>query len=201
MHVGLERNSRQRRGFSLFELLTVVTILGILAALALPSLAPDAARQLESAGHLVAADLTYARSLAVSNSSDYTVSFDTDENTYVLTHTGDNASLDTLPDSSLRDPSDPDDQQIVRLDELPNLGGKVRLYVVRAGTAAVRTVEFGPLGSTTRTAETEVWLQVNAGSEPRWLPVVINPVTGLATVGEMVQTAPVTAASLGGGSL
>ncbi len=180
---------RRRPGFSIFELLMVVTIMGILAAIAIPNLTPGAAQQLRSAGKLLAADLTYARSLAVANNSYYLVTFDLQDNCYVLTHSGTNASLDTLPDSAMRNPSDPDDQQIVDLKELPDLAGKVCLYAVRAG-GAVTTVEFGPLGSTERSAETTIWLQIGNQTEPRWIGVTINPVTGLATVGDVLDSPP-----------
>ena len=54
----------------------------------------------------------------------------------------------------------------------------------------VRDIEFGPLGETTRSGTTMIWLV--AGSEPkaRYVTVSVNPVTGLATMGAYTATTP-----------
>jgi prepilin-type N-terminal cleavage/methylation domain-containing protein len=176
---------RQSAGFSLIELLMVIVVLGILAGLVLPRSNPSLYDQLRAAAQILRTDLAYRRSLAVTNSSSYRIRFDTTGNRYVLAHSGNKAALDVLPDSPFRDPDDPATEHVVELDRLPHVGCGVR--IVTAATSGVVTervsdVEFGPLGATTRSSPTVVWLAAGHGGDTRYLSLTINPVTGLTEV-------------------
>lgn len=173
---------RQSAGFSLIELLIVIALMGILAGLVLPRTNPSLYDQLRSAAQILRTDLAYGRSLAVTNNSTYRVTFDTADNRYILEHSGSRAALDTLPDSPFRDPGDPPEQHVVELCDLPHIGPSVRIVTAASSGAAaewVPDVEFGPLGETTRTSPTVIWLAVGYGSDTRYLSLTINPVTGL----------------------
>ncbi|NQU24593.1 MAG: prepilin-type N-terminal cleavage/methylation domain-containing protein [Candidatus Nealsonbacteria bacterium] len=180
-------------GFSLIELLLVIVIMGILAALVLPNSNPSLYDQLRSTAHVLSADLAYGRSLAVTNNSRYKFTFDEANNRYVLQHSGGNAALDKLPDSPFRNPDDPPDEYIVKLDELPQIGMVARIAAVGtlSGTyTQVDDLEFGPLGETTRTGPTTIWLAAGSGPDTRYLPVTVDPVTGLTEVGDFTAKAP-----------
>jgi len=184
---------RQSDGISLIELLIVVAIIGILVGMVIPKSDPGIHDQLRAAAQIVQTDLAYARSLAITNSSDYELSFDTAENRYVLKHSGLNADLDVLPPSPFGNPDDPPEEHIVELDDLPNLGPGVELAAV--GTLgntpkAVDTVEFGPMGETDRSEETVIWLGAGSGEQRRYLLLTVNPVTGLAEVSDYTSEAP-----------
>ena len=69
-----------------------------------------------------AGDIQYARSLAVVNGSNYRLTFDTVLNQYVLTYSGTNPALATLPPSPFHTSSDTPTQQVVRLADLPHVG-------------------------------------------------------------------------------
>ena len=188
-----------RHAFSMVELLIVLSIIGILAALAVPYLNPSMQSQLESAGHIVAADLAYARSLAIANNSSYEVSFDAAANRYTLRHSGANTALNSLPPSPNHHPDDPPDQQITDFANLPQLGPAPRIEAIHRMTATpvkVTTVEFAPLGQTTRGEATIIWLSCGADDSLRHLPIRVDPISGLATVGQL-QTAPPPVASSG----
>lgn len=188
-----------RRAFSLVELLIVLSIVGVLAALIVPHLDPGMQSQLESAGEIVAGDLAYARSLAVANNSSYEITFNPSGNRYTLRHSGGNTLLDALPPSPHHHPDDPPDEQITDFDELPHLGPAARLEVVLRMTSPpqqVASVEFGPLGETTRSEPTVIWLSIGGGDGQRRLPIRIDPISGLADVGRL-QAAPPPAASPG----
>ncbi len=159
--------SRPHRGFSLVELLIVVSLMGILAALALPSFNPGTREELHAAAQVVAGDLAYGRSLAVANNSSYRMRFEIAKNRYVLQHSGANPALNTLPEAPFRSPSDPKDQHIFDLADLPHLSGQnVRLAAVTtAGGSPLTEVEFQSLGETTQAAETVVWMA--AGTRTR----------------------------------
>lgn len=177
------------------ELLIVVSLMGILAALALPSLNPGTHEELQAAAQLMCGDLAYGRSLAVANNSSYRFRFQASQNRYVLQHSGANPALDALPDAPFRSPSDPPNEHRVDLSDLPHLTGQnVRLAGV-TNTAGIRLMpeelEFGPLGETTRTQETVVWLAAGRNQQTKYLPVHINPISGLAAVGQYSSRGPV----------
>ena len=187
------RHRRRPAGFTLIELLIVVAVMGILAGLVLPRSDPSLHDQLRSAAQIMAADLAYGRSLAVTNNSEYRFTFDTESNRYTLEHSGDDAALDALPDSPFRSPDDPPTEQTVDLDELPRVGMGVRIVEVAAQAStpqSVDDVEFGPLGTTTRSEETVIWLGAGAGSATRFIQLHVNPVTGLTTVGSYSGAGP-----------
>lgn len=182
------------RGVTLVELLLVVTMLGILASYVLASYRPALSDQLRGAAQIVVADVAYARSLAVANNSRYRLTFDTTNDLYWLEHSGTNAALDALPASPYRDASDAANRQTTDLARLPALNGSVNLVAVHLVSAAplqsATQLEFSPLGSLTRPERARIWLACGSGDARLYLPVEVDPVTGLAALGEMQAHAP-----------
>jgi len=180
----------------LIELLIVIAILGILVGLVLPEADANYYDQVRALAHILRTDLAYGRSLAVANNSSYRFTFDTAQNRYLLEHSGSNAALDVLPDGPFHNPGDPPGQHIVDLDELPHLGPTVQILTVAKSLAApqrVAEVEFGPLGETTRSEKTVVWLSIGHGLDTRYITLTIDPVTGLAEIGEYTSEGPLAA--------
>ena len=149
------------------------------------------------AGHAerTQAELTYARNLAVTNDTKYLVSFDKTANRMIVQHSGTNAALNNLPSTPFRSPSDLATQQITDFDDLPSVSQIVAFVVAQKKSAttitAVSDVEFGPLGETTQTETTVVWLGCGSSSGRRYISITIDPVTGLASIGDTTATAPV----------
>jgi Tfp pilus assembly protein FimT len=182
----------------------VITLIGILTALVIPSANSGIHDQLHSAADVIAADIAYARSLAVTNSSKYRLTFAPDENRYVLEHTGTNSAFANLPPSPFRSSQDSATTQTVKLADLPHLGAPVQLVgVYSSGTspAIVTDLEFGPLGESTRSQETVIWLLAGKGSARRFLSIRVNPVTGLSWIEGFQATIPAAVASLSSSSL
>ena len=74
-------------------------------------------------------------------------------------------------------------------DEAATLGPTVELLGAQktdVASAAVAAVEFTPLGGTERAETTHIWLACGKGEDRIYLSIEVNPVTGLATVGEIL---------------
>jgi len=187
------RATRWRPGLTLIEILITVAILGILAAAIIPQFGATAPDQVRGAAQIVASDIDYARSLAISNNSTYLITYSKDRNGYTLTHSGTNTSLDDLPDNPFRKPSDDSKSLIVMLSDFPHVGSGAKIAAIvtdEPAPQAVTSIEFGTLGQTTRKQPTLIWLSSRAGAEDIYLPIEVNPVTGMTTIGEITTVAP-----------
>ncbi len=183
----------RRAGVTLVELAMVLLLLGIAAALIIPSFEPNVASQLASAAEMVAADMQFVRSLAVSNNSTYQVTLDTSSNEYAITHSGSNPTLDTLPLTMAYQRDTGGTRYLIPLNDTPKIGIGAQLLDALSGSpaAAIGSFEFDALGSPVPTGDVEIWLTAGSGDSRRYLPVVIHAATGLATVGSLTASAPV----------
>ncbi len=69
-------------GFTIIEVILVVLIIGIAAAVVVPMASSAGGMQLRAAVNMVAADLEYAKSMAISRGQPYSVVFDKTTETY-----------------------------------------------------------------------------------------------------------------------
>ena len=188
-----------RHGLTLIELLLTIAVLGVLAAVLIPQLSGDLTERLNAAAQVVSTDLDYARSLAVANNTAYRVTFDPPNNRYYLRHSGTAAQYNTLPHSSFRQSNDPVDQQTTNLSLLPIPEPGVRLITVvqmQGGPQAASQVEFNALGGTTSPHQTVIWLACGRGNVRRYVSVLVDPVTGLVTIGTPVSALPAAVRSI-----
>ncbi len=183
------------RGFTLLEVLIVLVIISTAAAIIIPNSRGNRDEHLRAAARVVAAELDYARSLAVTFNSTYRATFDSSLHRLVLEHTGADLALDRLPKSPHRASSDPSTQQILLLSSLSGVNETVTLHGATAGAQAVlqtvvSDVEFDSLGETTRSDVTTLWLTAGSGDAKRYLAIEIDPVTGSARVQNPTGTSP-----------
>ncbi len=71
-------------GFTVVELLIVVVILSIVALTAIPMMSSAASMQIRSAANMIAADIEYARSMAISRGQNHSVVFNKDTDSYKI---------------------------------------------------------------------------------------------------------------------
>jgi type II secretion system protein H len=71
-------------GFTMIEILIVVVILAVAAMIVVPALSSAADMQVRSAANTIAADLDYARGLAITRQKNYTVVFDPASESYAI---------------------------------------------------------------------------------------------------------------------
>jgi len=176
-----------------------IAVLGILAAILIPQLSGDLPERLSAAAQVVAADLDYARSLAVANNSTYRFTFDLAQNRYVLRHSGTAAQFNTLPPSPFRQNDDPVTQQTTSITALPIPAPGVQVVAVvqmQGGGSSASEIEFNTLGGTTCPQPSVVWLACGQGSIRRFLSVSVDPITGLVTIGSPVAALPSTVATI-----
>lgn len=74
-----------RHGFTMIELMIVMVILAIAAAIVVPMASSAGSMQLRAAVNMVAADLEYAKSMAISRGQRYAVVFDSTTESYRIT--------------------------------------------------------------------------------------------------------------------
>ncbi len=77
-------------GFTLIEIMMVVMLLAVAGALAMPFLSSAGSLQVMAAADMIAADLEYAKSLAISRGQVYSVVFSTQLNSYQIEDQGGN---------------------------------------------------------------------------------------------------------------
>jgi prepilin-type N-terminal cleavage/methylation domain-containing protein len=186
-------------GLTLVEVLLTIAVLGVLAAILIPQLSGDLPERLTAAAQVVAADLDYARSLAVANNSTYRLSFDPANNRYRLRHSGTSAQFNTLPPSPFRENDDPVTQQTTNLATLPIPEPGVRLLAVvqmQSGGQSTNEIEFNGLGGTTAPQASVVWLGCGRGALRRFISISVDPITGLVTIGSPVSAMPNTISTI-----
>ena len=75
---------RQDSGFTIIEILVVVVIIGIAAMMVVPMMSSAASMQIRSAANMIAADLEYAKSMAISRQKIYAVVFNASAESYQI---------------------------------------------------------------------------------------------------------------------
>jgi len=83
-HLPLGCGFRGGGGFTLIEIIVVVVILAIASAMAIPMFSSAAGTQASAAANMIAADMEYARSMAISRGQNYSVVFDTAAESYQI---------------------------------------------------------------------------------------------------------------------
>jgi len=72
------------KAFTIIEILIVVALLAIAAMMAVPMMSSAASIQIDSAANMIAADLEYAKSMAISRGQKFSVVFDKTTETYQI---------------------------------------------------------------------------------------------------------------------
>ena len=161
----------QRNAFTLIELIVVMVILSIAALLAIPMISSAADVQLRSAANMIAADLDYAKSMAISTQQNHSVVFDPPNELYEVRDAG-----GTVIEHPTKAGSDfkvyfQSDSRLSRVD------------IVSADFDSQTTVTFDYLGSPYNSTANplnkgEIKLQADSFT----MTVTVEPMTGYVTV-------------------
>ncbi len=174
-----------------------MTIVAVVAGVVLTQFDSSARDQLVGTAQAVVSDIAHARNLAVTNNSKYKITFDRATNSLSITHAGTNSALDVLPSSAFHSAESAGTSLVTRLAALPLASDGVDLAWTETssydeyGTGeAVTDVEFGPLGETTRSLGTTIWLSAGVKGDRTFLPIHIDPITGIASIGSITAIVP-----------
>ena len=153
---------RVRFAFTVIEILIVVVILAIAAMTAIPMMSSAGSVQVRSAASMIAADLEYAKSLAISRGQNFSVVFDTSADSY---------KIEDQDGTTISHPVKKGFDYVIDLHE-----GLGKVDVTAADFAGVSQVEFDYLGSPDKGGS--VILQGGGMT----LTISVEPVTGYIVV-------------------
>ena len=157
--------------FTIVELIVVMVILAIAAMLAVPMISSAADVQVRSAANMIAADLDYAKSMAISRQKNHSVIFDPANESYEV-----HDASGTVIDHPIKGGSD----FVVDLQADSRLS---RVDIVSADFDAQTTVTFDYLGSPlTPPANPLNSGVITLGAGSFSMTVTVEPMTGYVTV-------------------
>jgi prepilin-type N-terminal cleavage/methylation domain-containing protein len=87
---GSVARGRAAGGFTLIEVILVVLIIGIAAGVVVPMMSSAGSMQVRAGASMIAADLEYAKSMAITRAMPYSVVFDQGTETYQIVDQNDN---------------------------------------------------------------------------------------------------------------
>ena len=152
-------------GFTLVELIIVVVILSIVALTAVPMMGSAAGIQIRSAANMIAADIEYARSMAISRGQNYSVQFDKDTDSYqIVDQTG----------AVIQHPVKKGFTYIVNFQNESRLN---RVDITSVNFNGTQIVTFDCLGSPSNTSTGSVNLQAGGITTT----ITVEPVTGFVS--------------------
>ena len=166
----LSENSRRGGAFTLIEMMLVLVILSIAAMMAIPFAVSGTSTQLKSAANVIAADLEYAKSMAISRGQVYSVVFTTGTESYQIEDSG------GVIDHPVRKGS-------TYVINFANDSRLSRVDITSAAFDATSTVQFDYLGSPfdgTGGALNSGVITLTAGGST--MTINVEPVTGYITI-------------------
>ena len=150
-------------GFTLIEIVLVVVIMAIVAGLAIPMMTSATSSQISSAANIIAADLEYAKSMAIGRQKVYYVVFDESSESYHLEDT--NGTIDHPVKKGFK--------YIMDFSSDSRVG---EVEIASADFGGSNTVAFDYLGS----PDNGGTIVLQAGD--RSMTITVAPVTGYITI-------------------
>jgi prepilin-type N-terminal cleavage/methylation domain-containing protein len=168
-----------RKGFTLVEVLIVVVIISIAALMAVPMFSSAGSMQIRSAANIIAADLEYAKSMAITTGQNYAVIFDATAESYQVAIVNPDATTTVIPH--------PVKQGFDYVEDFKNDSrlSRVNISSVQFDPGSGNTITFDYLGSPY--SGTDISNPLNSGSiaisaDGATATISVEPVTGYITI-------------------
>ncbi|MDD5010866.1 MAG: prepilin-type N-terminal cleavage/methylation domain-containing protein [Phycisphaerae bacterium] len=158
-------------GFTLLEVVIVLMVIGIIAAMAVPMYVSAASVQLRAAADVIASDLEYAKSMAISTGKSHSVVFDTAAESY---------SIENSDGQVIAHPVHIGADYVVNFANDSRLN---RVDIVNTNFGATETVSFDNIGAPfdgSGAALSNGFIQLRAGKYT--MRVKIESVTGYVSI-------------------
>ena len=84
LNLSFSSRGHHKNAFTVVELMVVLIIVSIAALLAIPMLSSAGSTQVRSAANILAADIEYAKNLAITRQQNYYIVFNTSDNSYQI---------------------------------------------------------------------------------------------------------------------
>jgi prepilin-type N-terminal cleavage/methylation domain-containing protein len=168
----MEKSNRKTLpAFTLVEVVIVLMVIGIVAAIVIPMHVSAASTELKIAANIVASDLEYAKSMAISTGKSYSVVFNTSAESYCI------------KDSAGQVITHPVHLGSSYIVSFAGDGRLDKVNIVSTTFGAANTIKFDSLGSPydgTGAALTNGVVQL--GAEKQTIKVKVEPVTGYISI-------------------
>lgn len=151
-------------GFTLIEIMIVVVILSIAAVIAVPMLSSAQDVQLKAAANVIAADIEYAKSMAIGTGSSHSVVFNTAGENYKLT------------DSDGTTIAHPVKRGFDYTVDFTNDSRLSKVNIITASFGGIATVSFDSFGSPASGGE----IVIKAGTDS--ITIQVEDVTGYVSI-------------------
>ena len=173
----VEKNYSQifRQGFTFVELLIVIVILLLAAMLAAPMFTSAADMQLRSAANMIAADLEYAKNMAIGQQQNYTLVFDVAGDSYEICDSDGSVIQHPLLIGNLFEVNFRNDNRLNRVN------------ITNANFDSSQSITFDYLGSPYSGSGTTAPLndgEIVLSADTFSMTVTVEPVTGYISIQE-----------------
>jgi prepilin-type N-terminal cleavage/methylation domain-containing protein len=173
------RKLEQLGGFTLVEIIMVVLILSIAVVIAIPMFASAADIQVRSVANRIAADLDYARGLAITRQKNYTVVFYPVAVSSPTVHAAESYEIiDTATSTVITNPLD-GRPFTVELTKDSRVSG-VNIDTVKDGLVEISAITFNYLGTPSLTGTG--WITLKSKDGTFVVYVKIEMLTGCVTI-------------------
>jgi len=151
-------------GFTMVEIIIVVVIIAIAALAAVPMMSSAASFQIRSAANMIAADLEYAKSMAISRGQNFSVEFDENTESY---------SIEDQDSVVIQHPVKKGFDYVIDFRNDSRLN---KVDIISANFNTIRRVQFDCLGSPDNGGT--VILQADGTTKT----ITVEPVTGFISI-------------------